>query len=138
MLFIRYAPRAYCKPFEYVPTTFLLRGQFPSGTSRLLFCTGVRPLRIRPDYFSAQGAVPFGYVPTTFQHRGRSPSGTSRLLFRTGGRPLRVRPDYFSAQGSVPFGYAPTTFSCTMQTVGQNTPHLANPPGNTPHILQVQ
>ncbi|OWM63145.1 hypothetical protein CDL15_Pgr004517 [Punica granatum] len=52
-----------------------------SGTSRLLFCTGVRPLRVHPDYFSAQGSVPFGYVPTTFLLRGPSPSGTSRLLF---------------------------------------------------------
>ncbi|OWM76875.1 hypothetical protein CDL15_Pgr010262 [Punica granatum] len=45
-----------------------------SGTSRLLFCSGV---------------IPFGYAPTTFLHRGH---------------PLRVRPDYFSAQGSSPSG----------------------------------
>ncbi|PKI44198.1 hypothetical protein CRG98_035411 [Punica granatum] len=81
-----------------------------SGTSRLLFYSGVRPLRIRPDYFSAQGSVPFGYVPTTFLLRGPSPSSTSRLLFCSGVRSLPVRPDYFSAQGSVPFGYDPTTF----------------------------
>ncbi|PKI75559.1 hypothetical protein CRG98_004047 [Punica granatum] len=82
----------------------------PSGPSRLLFRTGVRPLRVRPDYFSAQGSVPIGSVPTSFLHRGPSPSGPSRLLFRIGVRPLRVRPDYFSAQGSVPFGSLPTTF----------------------------
>ncbi|PKI67154.1 hypothetical protein CRG98_012482 [Punica granatum] len=86
------------------------RGPSPSGTSRLLFCSGVRPFRVRPDYFPAQGSVPFGYVPTTFLHRGPSPSGTSRLLSCSGVRPLRVRPDYFPAQASVPFGYVPTTF----------------------------
>ncbi|PKI62031.1 hypothetical protein CRG98_017583 [Punica granatum] len=72
--------------------------------------TGVRPLRVHPDHFSAQGSVPFGYVPTTFLLRGHSLSGTSRLLFYSGVRPLWVRPDYFFAQGSVPFGYVPTTF----------------------------
>ncbi|PKI58169.1 hypothetical protein CRG98_021427 [Punica granatum] len=108
-----------------------------SGTSRLLFYSGVRPLWVRPDYFSAQRFVPFGYVLTTFLPRGPSPSGTSRLLFSIGVRPLRVRSDYFSAQGSFPFGYVSTTFSYTMQTAEQNTPHLANPPGNTPRILQV-
>ncbi|PKI74516.1 hypothetical protein CRG98_005093 [Punica granatum] len=119
-------------PFGYVPTTFLIRGSSPSGMSRLLFYSVVRPLRERPDYFSTQGSVPFGYVPTTlllmgqspsgtsrlffysgvipfeyvpttFLHRGQSPSDTSRLLFCIGVHPLRVRPDYFSAQGFVPF-----------------------------------
>ncbi|PKI30846.1 hypothetical protein CRG98_048763, partial [Punica granatum] len=42
-------------PFGDAPTTFLLRGH---------------PLRVRPDYFSAQRSVPFGYVPTTFLLRG--------------------------------------------------------------------
>ncbi|PKI70459.1 hypothetical protein CRG98_009148 [Punica granatum] len=145
-------------PFGYVPTTFLLRDPSPSGTSRLHFCTGVRPLpgsvpfgyvpttfllrgpspfEYVPTTFLHRGPSPFGYVPTTFQHRGPSPSGTSRLLFSTGVRPLRVRPDYFSAQGSIPIVYVPTTFSCTMQTAGQNTPHLANSPGNTPRTPQV-
>ncbi|PKI73206.1 hypothetical protein CRG98_006404 [Punica granatum] len=81
---------------RYIPTTFLLRGPPPSSTSRLLFCTGVRP-----DYFSAQGSVPFGYVPTTFLLRVCAP-----CILQT----LRVRPDYFPAQRSVPFGYVPTTF----------------------------
>ncbi|PKI34906.1 hypothetical protein CRG98_044703 [Punica granatum] len=174
MLFIRYAPCAYCKPsgtsrllffapcnppgktprtpqvywvggfepccsfgmrpvhianlrgsvpFGYVPTTFLLRGPSPSGTSRLLFCSGVRPL---------WGSVPFGYVPTTFLHRG-----PSRLHFCSGVRPLRVRPSYFSAQGSVPFGYVPTIFPCTMQPAGHNASHLANLSGKTPRTPQV-
>ncbi|PKI71124.1 hypothetical protein CRG98_008492 [Punica granatum] len=86
-------------PFGYVPTTFLLRGQSPSG---------VRPLRVRPNYISAQGSVPFGYVPITFLLRGQSPSGTSRLNFYSGFRPLRVRPDI--------------KFPCTMQPAGQNAP----------------
>ncbi|PKI60964.1 hypothetical protein CRG98_018640 [Punica granatum] len=126
MLFIRYAPRACCKPFEYVPTTFLLRGPSPfgyvptifllkgpspSGTSRLLFCTGVRPLRVCPDYFSLHHATRRAKRPAPRKSiGGPSPSGTSQLLFYTGVRPLRLRPDYFSAQGSIPFGYVPTTF----------------------------
>ncbi|PKI30867.1 hypothetical protein CRG98_048742, partial [Punica granatum] len=43
-------------PFGNVPTTFLLRGSSPSGTSRLLFSIGV---------------INFGYVQTTFLLRGR-------------------------------------------------------------------
>ncbi|PKI77704.1 hypothetical protein CRG98_001934 [Punica granatum] len=218
-------------PFGYVPTTFQHRGSSPSGTSRLLFCTGVRPLRKRPDYFflhhanrRANNPAPCkpAYVPTTFLHRGPSPSGvrplrkrpdyfflhhanrrannpapckpagqttphltnppgktprtpqvhwvgtfepcsfgmrpvhianplgTSRLLFSTGVRPLRHRGPSPSGtsrllfcsgvrplRGSVPFRYVPTTFSCTKQTAGQNTPHLANPSDNTPRTPQV-
>ncbi|PKI44925.1 hypothetical protein CRG98_034687 [Punica granatum] len=99
-------------PFGSIPTTFLHRGQSPSG---------IRPLRVNPDYFSALGSVPFGLVPTTFLHWGQSPSGQSRLLFCTGVSPLRVSldfnfcigvsPDYFSTLGSVPFGSIPTLIS---------------------------
>ncbi|PKI52292.1 hypothetical protein CRG98_027316 [Punica granatum] len=49
----------------------------PSGQSRLLFCTGVNPLRANPDYFFAPGSIPFGSIPTTFLHRGQFPSGQS-------------------------------------------------------------
>ncbi|PKI64783.1 hypothetical protein CRG98_014852, partial [Punica granatum] len=95
-----------CIPRDF---TFLHRGQSPSGQSRLLFCTGVSPLWVNPEYFST---------------RGQSPSGQSRLLFCTGSvpfgsipntflhgvSPLRVNLDYFSAPGSVPFGSIRITF----------------------------
>ncbi|PKI37854.1 hypothetical protein CRG98_041755, partial [Punica granatum] len=101
-------------PFEHVPATFLHRphsGLSPSGTSRLLFYSWV---------------IPFGYVPTTFLHRGHplrvrpdyfaaqgsSPWGTSRLLFCTGCLgvcPLRVRPNLLFCIRVIPFGYVPTT-----------------------------
>ncbi|PKI63902.1 hypothetical protein CRG98_015683 [Punica granatum] len=130
-------------PFGYVPTPFLhrghpVRGSSPSGTFRLLFCSGIRPLRVRPDYFSAQGSVPFGYVPitfllrgpplrgfvpTTFLLRGQSPLGTSRLLFCSGVRPLWVSPEF--------------KFPCTMQPAKQHALHLANSPGKMPRTPQV-
>ncbi|PKI57971.1 hypothetical protein CRG98_021635, partial [Punica granatum] len=131
-------------PIGYVPTTFLLRGHAlrvgpdyfspqgssPSGTSRLLFCTGstgVCPLRVRPVLLFCTGIIPIGYVPTTFLLRGHalrvgpdyfspqgsSPSGTSRLLFCTGSTgvcPLRVRPVLLFCTGIIPIGYVPTTF----------------------------
>ncbi|OWM90783.1 hypothetical protein CDL15_Pgr002706 [Punica granatum] len=100
-------------PFGYDPTTFLLRGPSLSGTSRLLFYSGIRPLQVSPDYFSAQGV-----------------------------RPLRVRPDYFSAQGSVPFGYVPTTFLLRGPSPTGTSrllfPAPCNPPGKMPRTLQTR
>ncbi|PKI74225.1 hypothetical protein CRG98_005382, partial [Punica granatum] len=117
--------RLMSHPFRVRPDHFYTHGSSLSGTSRLLFSSGVRPLLVRPDYFSAQGSVVhFVYVPTTFRlmshpfrvrpdhfyTHGSSLSGTSRLHSCSGVRPLGVRPDYISAQGSVPFGYIPSTF----------------------------
>ncbi|PKI34923.1 hypothetical protein CRG98_044686, partial [Punica granatum] len=89
-------------PFGYVPDYFSALGSSPSGTSRLLSCSGVIPFGYVPDYFSAlgsspsgtsrllscSGVIPFGYVPTTFLLKGH---------------PLRIRPGYFPAQGSSPW-----------------------------------
>ncbi|PKI64003.1 hypothetical protein CRG98_015616 [Punica granatum] len=90
---------------------FSAPGSIPFGSiPTLLFCTGVNPLRVNPDF--------------TFLHRGQSPSGQSRLYFLHRGQsplnPLRVNPDFtfphrsqspsgqsrlcFSAPGSIPFG----------------------------------
>ncbi|PKI64542.1 hypothetical protein CRG98_015105 [Punica granatum] len=126
-------------PFGYVPTTFLLRGPSPTGTSRLLF-----PAPCNPP----------GKMPRTLQTRratcpaprksigGPSPSGTSRLLFYSGIRPLQVRPDYFSAQGSVLFGYVLTTFLLKGPSPSGTSrllfPAPCNPLGKTPRTLQTR